>query len=324
MNASTRTFIQPTLRHCAPVLAMLGALVLVCPPAATAGADDNEGPCSKTAEAMRIACGNEVRGDYWVAIANCINLSSDRHECREDARGERDEGAEDCDDQLQARNEVCDDLGQARYDPEINPDDFVSPAQAAADPNPFMPLVPGSEWVYQGDGEMVTVTVTGETKEILGVLCTVVRDVVTQGGVPVEDTLDWFAQDEDGNVWYMGELSQEFEDGELKSLEGSWQAGVDGAKPGIVMPASPQVGDIYRQEFFLGDAEDMAEVVSLTGDDSAPAADCNGACLVVEETTPISPDALEHKFYVAGTGLILEVDPETGEHGIELISVNIP
>ena len=229
---------------------------------------------------------------------------------------------EECSDQFDAREEVCNDLGQAPYHPDINPDNFpfmdgiIPPSEL----NPFFPLVQGTTYVYQGSDETITVTVTDEIKEIPGVNCISVHDVVKEDGKVTEDTFDWYAQDKDGNVWYFGEISQEFEEGELVGIEGSWKAGVDGAKTGIIMKANPQVGYFYRQEFFLGDAKDMAEVIDLNGSESAPAAECVGDCLVTSESTPIEPDVSENKFYAPDIGLILEIDMETGNR-VELIEI---
>jgi hypothetical protein len=273
---------------------------------------------------MELACRAEAKDDMWVALAICGNQTGGRKDCRHDAIADRQDAGVDCAEQLEARNEICDELGPDAYDPAIDPDDFLSAGEIAADPNPFLPLVPGTEWVYEDGDETITVTVTDETTEILGVTAIVVRDLVEEDGEPIEDTIDWFAQDEEGNVWYMGEISQEFEDGELVSLDGSWKAGVDGAKPGIVMLASPEVGDFYRQEFALGEAEDVAEVISLSGTGSVPAGNCDGACLVTEETTPLEPDAREHKSYKAGIGLLFEADGETGEIGAQLVSFTQP
>ena len=129
-------------------------------------------------------------------------------------------------------------------------------------------MAPGSRWVYRetdadGAAQQVEVTVTGETKEILGIPATVVHDLVTEDGQTVEDTLDWYAQDASGNLWYLGEDTKEYENGEVVSTEGSWEAGVDGAQPGIILPADPQVGMAYRQEYYAGQAEDAAEILSL-------------------------------------------------------------
>ena len=285
--------------------------------------DDDDGPCSETADAAYKACQNEVNDDYWIAIGNCLNISDpeEREECLEEAEAERRDARALCREQLEARLDLCEDLGEGRYDPEIDPDDFVDPAEIgdSVDPNPYFPLVPGTTLVYQGGSETVTFTVTDDTKEILGVTTAVIHDVVEDNGEVIEDTNDWFAQDEDGNVWYFGEIAQDFEDGELVSIDGSWTAGVDFAKPGIIMKADPEVGDVYRQEFSLGNAEDAAEVLSLTGSATVPAASCTD-CLITEDFTPIEPDAAEHKYYKPGVGLILELNPETGDR-LELVQI---
>ncbi|TFH25636.1 MAG: hypothetical protein E4H03_00200 [Myxococcales bacterium] len=282
------------------------------------------GVCTRTSAAARRACRHEVLDDYWIAIGNCRNESSDRAECKSDARDERDAVMEECVEQCIGRQDVCDRLGPDRYDPEIDAADFVSPAAMAANPNPYFPLVPGNEWTYEGDGETITVTVTDETVDILGVTCVVVHDAVEEDGELIEDTVDWYAQDTAGNLWYFGEISQNFEDGELNNLDGSWKAGVDGAKAGIIMFAAPQVGDFYRQEFFLGDAEDIGEVLSLTGDETSPAASCNGACVVTADTTPVEPGHIEHKYYAPGVGMIVEIDPGTGERLVEIVEFVTP
>src|SRR5262249_27205766 len=150
---------------------------------------------------------------------------------------------------------ACSRLGTAAYDPAIAPANFV-----AGIDNQFFPLVPGTTFVYEGqtpDGlEHDEFAVTHNTRVILGVTCIEVHDTVTTDGVLTEDTLDWFAQDTDGNVWYFGENTHELEDGLISTIDGTFMAGVDGAKPGIVMEAHPAIGDFYRQEFALANAED--------------------------------------------------------------------
>ena len=149
----------------------------------------------------------------------------------------------------------------------INPVDFDDEID-----NPYLPLRPGSVWIYRGEEALDIVRVTDKTKTILGVETTVVLDVAFSEGEVVEKTFDWFAQDEDGNVWYFGEDTKEFEDGRVVSTEGSWEAGVDGAKPGIVMQADPQVGQNYAQEDAPGVAEDEATVLSLQVEEESPSA----------------------------------------------------
>jgi hypothetical protein len=286
--------------------------------------DRNVGSCTRTADAALRACQHEIEDNFWIAIGNCINLSDPgaRTKCDSGAKVVLKEGEEECGAQSKARLQVCKALGEAPYDPPIDPSMFVDPAQIGKTvvPNPYFPLVRGRTWVYKGDTETTTVTVTEDTKMILGVTCAILHDVVEDNGEVIEDTKDKYAQDIDGNVWYFGEISQQFEDGELVSIEGSWTAGVDSAKAGIIMKAAPAVGDVYRQEFSLGNAEDIGEVLSLTGSATVPAAACNGNCLVTKDFTPLEPDVSEHKYYAPGVGLILEVDPGTGDRE-ELVEI---
>lgn len=286
--------------------------------------------CTRTSDAAVSSCNFETKEEYWINWANCNNTEDDeeRTECWGDAKDDRSEAKEECADQFDARQDVCGMIGEARYDPQYEPEDFVDPSDigGAVDPNPYFPLIPGSMWVYEAEDEVITVEVTGETKEIDGVLCAVVRDVVEEDGELVEDTFDWFAQDVDGNVWYFGEISLNFEDGELVDLEGSWKTGEDGARAGILMPADPMVGDVYRQEFLLGEAEDMAKVIDLAatpelGDDNP--ANCSGGCLQTLEWTPIEPGVFEYKYYQPGIGMVQEKDPETGDT-VELVEYSMP
>lgn len=282
------------------------------------------GFCTGTARAALSACRHEVKDDFWIAVGNCKNSAdlATHAECKQDARVAHKENSAACDTQLETRLAICETLGEAPYDPPIDPAMFVNPADIGKSvaPNPYFNLMRGRTRIYTGDTETITVTVTEDTKEILGVTCAVIHDVVEDNGEVIEDTTDWYAQDVYGNVWYFGEIAQDFENGELVSIEGSWKAGVDAAKAGIIMRAAPSVGDVYRQEFSLGNAEDMGEILSLTGTAHAAAATCNGDCLITKDFTPLAPDAIEHKYYAPGVGLILEVDPETGER-IELTRI---
>jgi hypothetical protein len=182
--------------------------------------------------------------------------------------------------------------------------------------NPYWPMRPGSTWVYrETDGEggesRVTVTVTDRTKEIDGIEARVVHDVVTEDGEVKEDTFDWYAQDEDGNIWYLGEDTKEFEDGKVVSTEGSWEHGVDGAQAGILLPADPEVGMAYRQEYYEGEAEDAGEVLSLDEQVRVPYGSFDHV-LKTKDTTPLEPDVLEHKFYAKDVGPILAVSVSGG------------
>jgi hypothetical protein len=145
-------------------------------------------------------------------------------------------------------------------------------------------------------------------------------------GVVVEVTDDWYAQDIDGNVWYCGEISENYEafDGdlttgpELVDIDGSWKAGRDGAEPGILLPFAPEPGQVIRQEFAQGDAEDVIEVLAIDATEMAPGGVCDGSCLLTRDFTPLEPDAEENKYYVPGLGLIVEVDVESGDR-VELV-----
>ncbi|MFQ5487656.1 MAG: hypothetical protein ACE5ET_04315 [Gammaproteobacteria bacterium] len=299
---------------------------------ATAFADDElerDGGafCSATARALFKACRHDVRDNFWIAVGNCENLSTeaDRKTCFADAKLDRHEDIESCGEQRAARLDACGLLGEAPYDPVIDPRQFVEPAQigVTASANPYFPLVTGLTRIYSAGNETIRVTVTDEVKEILGVPCVIVRDIVEADGEIVEDTEDWYAQDIDGNVWYFGEIAQNFVDGELNNLDGSWKAGVAGAKAGIVMKAFPQAGDVYRQEFALAEAEDLAMVLSVSASAETPAAACHGDCLLTRDFTPIEPGVNEHKYYAPDIGVILTVDVESGDRE-ELIQVITP
>ena len=192
----------------------------------------------------------------------------------------------------------------------------IDPSQFSVEiDHPFWPMAVGTVWVYREGEQRVEVTVTDRTRAVMGVETRVVHDLVTENGVPVEDTFDWYAQDDDGNLWYFGEDTTEFEDGEPVGHGGAWEAGVDGALPGIVLPAEPEVGMSYRQEYSAGEAEDRAKVLSVDAAASVPYGDFTSA-LQTEDTTPLEPDLVEHKFYVRDVGPVLAVSVK-GETGRE-------
>jgi hypothetical protein len=170
--------------------------------------------------------------------------------------------------------------------------------------NRWWPMTPGSRWTYretdgQGSTQRVQVTVTGQTRTISGVQARVVHDVVTEDGQLVQNTYDWYAQDDKGNVWYLGEDTKEYEGGKVVSTEGSWEAGVDGAQPGILLPADPRRDMAYRQEYHKGQAEDAARVLSLDMRAEVPAGSFD-QLLTTQDSTPLEPKLLEHKFYAPG------------------------
>lgn len=208
------------------------------------------------------------------------------------------------------------------YAPVIEPADFVQEIT-----NPYLPLRAGARWVYEGveDGETerVEVEVTGDRREVMGISAVVVRDTVYEDGELVEDTFDWFAQDVEGNVWYLGEDSREYEDGEVVSTEGSWEAGRDGALPGIVMLAEPSIGEAYRQEYFEGEAEDLGEVLQLGVSETVTAGTFDDL-VVIREWNPLEPDVIEDKYHASGVGVVLEVVVEGGDGRVELVEFTPP
>ena len=180
--------------------------------------------------------------------------------------------------------------------------------------NPYWPMKPGSKWVYserdtQGTNEKVVVEVTRKTKRIAnGVEARVVRDTVSENGVPVEITDDWFAQDKDGNLWYLGERVTNYRGGKAVDHAGSFEAGVDGAQAGIAMPAKPKPGMSYRQEYYKGEAEDEAGVVTV-GDEQVqvPFGYFDEDVLMTRDLVPTEPKVQELKFYAPGIGPLLSV-----------------
>jgi len=204
--------------------------------------------------------------------------------------------------------------------PLIDPANFVTTID-----NPYYALSPGTTFVYEGTKEGDTqrdeVVVTNETKVILGVTCVVVRDTATHQGDLLEKTDDWYAQDKDGNVWYFGEDTAEYENGKVTSREGSWQAGVDGAQPGIVMLAHPEVPRSYRQEYYQGHAEDMAWVVSLDRPIKVPYRSLDQTLLTLEWST-LDPNVIDRKYYAAGIGLVAELSASGPKETAELVSVS--
>lgn len=200
----------------------------------------------------------------------------------------------------------------------------LDPAQFTANiDNRWWPMTPGSRWVYretdaEGATQRVEVTVTDQTKKIIGIQARVVHDLVTEDGQLVEDTYDWYAQDSKGNIWYLGEDTKEYENGKVATTEGSWQAGVGGAQPGILLPADPKKDLAYRQEYLKGEAEDAAQVLSTDMRAKVPAGFFDPV-LVTKDWTPLEPKLLEHKFYAPGVGPVLAVTVKGGSSKAELL-----
>jgi hypothetical protein len=203
----------------------------------------------------------------------------------------------------------------------------LDPAAFTADvENRYWPLEPGMRWTYreideEGKELVVVVTVSSETKTLAnGVTARVVRDTVTENGDLIEDTVDWYAEDADGNVWYMGEDTAEFEDGKIKTRAGSWEAGVDGALPGIIVPANPVDDMKYRQEYYAGKAEDNGEVIAL-GEQVEVAAGHYTDVLVTKDTNALEPEVLEFKFYAPDVGPVLALGVSGGGGREELVKL---
>jgi hypothetical protein len=191
--------------------------------------------------------------------------------------------------------------------------------------NRYWPMKPGSRWLLRetdkgGDAQRVEIAVTDQTKTIMGIEARVVHDKVTNAkdGSLVEDTYDWYAQDDKGNIWYLGEDTKEYENGKVATTEGSWQAGVDGAQPGILLPADPKRLMEYRQEYYRGQAEDAAKVLSLDMRAKVPAG-LFDQVLVTREYTPLEPNLLEHKFYAPKVGPVLAITVKGGSGRAELL-----
>lgn len=322
-----------------PAFAM-AAVLLLASSSAMAWHDYDRAPaCESTAKTMYRACRYDVRDDYLTMTANCANIGerADRRACYREAAMVRGEEMDACRDVEEAREEACEILGEDRYDPDPLLDDtiqFIHPDQVPGNyaPNPYVSVVAGHTYVLRAgeEGEeIVVVHVTGDTREIQGVDCRVVVDVVVEeseeeGEIEyeaIEVTDDWFAQDTIGNVYYCGEIARNYEDGVLRDLDGSFEAGIDFAKSGIlVMSEFPGAGVAHRQEFALGEAEDIIQYLdgaAAPGTDEGGENDlfpcAPGGCLQTFDFAPIDPEATEYKYYKPGVGFVLAVAMEDGE-----------
>jgi hypothetical protein len=189
--------------------------------------------------------------------------------------------------------------------------------------NKYFPLKPGTTFIYKGtkEGEPTrdTFQITSKVKEIAGISTREIRDNLYTKGVLTETTQDWFAQDDDGNVWYMGEFTTDFTNKENPN-EGSWQAGVKGGKAGIIMEAQPKVGDTYQQEFLKGVAEDKATVLSLNEKICVPYG-CFTNVLKTKESTPLEPNVVSNKYYAKNIGDIKEISVQGESEEQHLVQI---
>jgi len=274
--------------------------------------------CLQTARDTLASCKSAAQSAYQVALGKCINITDPaaRRSCERQAAADLADARDTCQGGFDVRHASCQKFGPDRYDPPIDPTNFTTTID-----NPYFPLAPGTTFTYLDQSGSIkdVFAVTHDTRVIDGVTCVQVHDSVYTDGVLTEDTLDFFAQDTEGNVWYFGENTAEFEDGLLATIEGSFLSGVNNDKPGIIMKVHPAPGDFYRQEFSLGNAEDYAETLNLNSRVVVPYGRFNN-CLKSQETTPLEPDALEDKYYAPGVGNVLTVDLVTGERD-ELVSI---
>ncbi len=309
-------------------------------------ADDQHGddshrwqaPCQTSASNLFKACQLDVSADRNTLQAACKHIADymDRKACESEAREQYSEGRNECLSQVQSRFEVCGLLGEYRYqdpisDPAltfINPDDVPSVYPA----NPYVSVVAGRTLLLRGGEdfeERVVIHVTDEVREVQGIACRIVWDIVMIAGEddagnveyePVEFTQDWFAQTDVGDTYYCGEAVQDYEDGIVVSLDGSFEAGTDYANGGFLTKAFPVAGSTHRQELDVGDAEDLVQYLDLAAVPSDeeggenPAFSCvPGGCLKTFDFSTLSPESTEYKYYLAGTGFVLALNLEDGE-----------
>ena len=291
--------------------------------------------CAKGASWMGRSCHFERHEEYNATLAGCALFADweDQSECRQEARAERDEAAETCDAQQEARLDVCELLDENRYtDPlTIEAITFVDPNDIGTvhDNNPFVILQAGHTHVLSSEDEIIVVHATDEVRDIQGVLCRVVVDIAVEEEfdeeegeyeyTAIEVTDDWFAQDDENNVYYCGEISRNYEDGLLRDLDGSFESGLDLANGGLLTAAMPVAGDAHRQEYAIGEAEDIVQYLDTAtspseeegGDnESFP---CDGNCLMTQDSSPLEPETTEYKYYLPGIGFVLAVSLEDGE-----------
>jgi hypothetical protein len=214
------------------------------------------------------------------------------------------------------------DLPQGREPAQLDPADF-----SVSIDNPYWPMSPGTKWVYsetdtKGTNQKVVVEVTDQTKMIAnGIEARVVRDTVTENGAPVEITDDWYAQDKAGNIWYLGEHVTNYKNGKVVGHGGSFEAGVDGAQPGIAMPADPDPGLSYRQEYYKGEAEDKAAVITIGEEQvQVPLGYFDKGVLMTRDLVPTEPKVQELKFYAPKVGPLLSVHTDGDGSRAELMS----
>jgi hypothetical protein len=332
-NVHHRRWTQGAHRACAIALAL--TLQLTLQTAVANGNSSSNTPCLRSAGDMQQACKFDTADDLQESIARCRQLAAndERRSCYADAYAERRENREICGAQFQARTQACKLLGERRYlDPLTDPaNSFIDPNDIPAlyPNNPYLILQAGHTFVLAEEDAFVVVHVTDESREILGAQCRIVVDIVVEEGIDEEDgevdyeavevTDDWFAQDTESNVYYCGEVARNYDDGVLRDLDGSFEAGLDYAFAGFLIKAMPTPPMVHRQEYALGEAEDILEYLELNATPSPAeggdneAFPCAGGCLKTREFAPLEPEGSEFKYFLPGVGFVLAVALENGE-----------
>jgi hypothetical protein len=292
--------------------------------------------CSQTAQALFNACKSGVTEDFIIRNAVCLNIGdgAKRDECYGDSEDQRKEDNQECRDQKDWRLQSCKLVGEGRYDPKFDPADFDTDFHNLTHPNPYFPLTIGNKWTFKNkvENETDTIEILDQTKLIDGVTCVVSRDKVTKDGFLFEFTDDWFGQNMDKNVWYCGEEVKDYEifNGdhpkrpELASIDGSFKAGRDGDKPGIIFLANPKKDDVYFEEFSLANAEDVTRILSnnysfgknsdldhLVPQQLAERFCAAGDCIVTENFSLLEPGIIARKYAGRDIGVFLEIELDT-------------
>lgn len=326
------------------IIVQLAGLALIATSAVSVASGKSSKACSRTSQLMHAACYAETRDDLLTEKARCFNEEErdESRECIAEAREAYAEERESCGEQYEARQDVCADIGQAPYDPEFEPEMFETSLANPMNPNSHYPLKVGNFARYDGD-EQIEITIHADTKLIDDVTCFVVQDVVYEDGLLVEDTDDWLALAKaDGSVYYCGEEVKDYEyfEGddpfvpELISIDGSFKVEREGARSGVILPGMPVVGQVFRQEFDLGNAEDIGEIISTTygyGHDDdldqlvpqelAELLCANDDCVVVKEYTPLEPGGSELKYYARDIGFFLGTNVQDDE-SVQMVGCN--
>ncbi len=290
------------------------------------------GACSNHALQLRSACFADRRDDYLIHLADCSYVfgREDQATCRDAAGFERAEKTDECEEIYEARLDICEAIGEQRFDLEPDPEEMVDPDDIGdtIEPNPYWPLTAGHTQVIRTEEEVTVVTATEEVREIGGLPCRVVRDLVFEVGEDdegdveyeaIEVTQDWYAQHTNGDVIYCGENTYEVVDGLIDNTDGSFAHRTNRARAGVLVRRFPVVGEGDRQELATDEAEDYVVYVSLAsspgeaegGDDGA--FPCDGRCLQTFEVNPNNPGDAEYKYYLAGTGFVVATKLVDGE-----------